>query len=65
MTIDPTSKAILQVIADNGYSVNATTTEVTATDQKTGERFIIRHEDSLYAACVELAQQVGIDLMDG
>ena len=37
---------------------------VEATDTETGERFVVRADD-LYMAAIELAQQVGIDLLDG
>jgi hypothetical protein len=37
-----------------------------ALDEKTGERFVVRHDPDLFSdAVVELAQQVGIDVTDG
>ena len=67
--MDPTTKALIETIGDAGYSVMTGTdskgnTVVQATDQTTGERFVVRAAD-LYTAVVELAQQVGIDLEDG
>ena len=37
---------------------------VEATDETTGERFVVRADD-LYVAVVKLARQVGLDLEDG
>ena len=64
--MDTRTKAIIEVIDNAGYSVmtgadsdgNAV---AEATDKTTGERFIVRADD-LYAAVIELAQQVGIEL---
>ena len=67
--MDAAAKAIIETITDAGYSVMTGADSdgnsiVEATDKATGERFVVRADD-LYAAVVELAQQVGIDLEDG
>ncbi len=67
--MNATTKAVLETIGDTGYTVmtgadrhgNAV---VEATDDHTGEKFVVRTDD-LYTAVVELAQQVGIELEDG
>lgn len=66
---DATTKALVEVISDAGYVVMIGADSngnrvVEATDEKTGERFVVRG-DNLYATVVELAQQVGIELEDG
>ena len=67
--MDVPTKAIIETIGDNGYTVmtgadrhgNAV---VEATDERTGENLVVRGDD-LYTTIVEMAQQVGIDLEDG
>ena len=60
------SKAILEIIGSAGFIVSIGVDDVTAINQETGERFIVRFDaDHFYDAVVELAQQVGIDLEDG
>ena len=63
--MDAVTKAILETIGAAGFNVNIEANSVTAIDQKTGERYIVRYADNLYDAVVELAQQIGIDLEDG
>ena len=67
--MDSTTKATIETIGNAGYSVmtgadSDGNSVVEATNNTTGERFIVRGKD-LYAAVVKLAQQVGIDLEDG
>lgn len=64
--VDAVTKTLIETIGDAGYRVltgagSDGNSVVEATDEKTRERFIVR-ADSLYAAAVELGQQVGIDL---
>ena len=67
--MDVLTNAIIDTIGDTGFTVmtgadshgNAV---VEATDERTGEKFVVR-ADRLYTAVVELAQQTGIDLEDG
>lgn len=64
---DTVTKVVLETIRDVGYAVTLTETQVTGIDTKTGERFSVRFDvakNELYDAVVELAQSVGIDLMD-
>ncbi len=64
--MEQVSKAILETIGGLGYAVMVLPTEVRAIDEKTGERFVVRHDADLFCdAVVELAQQVGIDVTDG
>ena len=67
--MDATTKALIETIDDTGYMVmtgadSHGNSVVEATDERTGEKFVVRADD-LYAAVVELAQQVGIDLEGG
>ena len=67
--MDATTKAIIETIIKTGYSVmngvdRNGNSVVEAAHETTGERFVVR-ADSLYAAIVELAQQVGLELEDG
>ena len=63
---DGVSKAVLETIGFAGFTVHVSANNVTAINQKTGERFIVRFDaDHFYDAVVALAQQVGIDLEDG
>mgnify|MGYP006908235693 CR=1 FL=1 len=64
MIDDPTTRAVLKVIADAGFNLDIGETQITATSQETGERFIVKGNDH-YSLALELACQVGIDLEDG
>ena len=58
--------AVLETIGSAGFIVSIGADDVTAINEKTGERFIVRfHAYHFYDAVVKLAQQVGIDLEDG
>ncbi|MCH7700989.1 MAG: hypothetical protein IID37_04810 [Planctomycetes bacterium] len=62
---DTVTRVVLETIQSCGYAVKVADREVSATDSKTGERFIVRFDEDkneLYAAVVELVQRVGIDL---
>ena len=64
--MDLVSKAILETVGHTGYSVTIERDRLTAVDEQSGERFIVRHgRDDFYDAVVELARQVGIELEDG
>ena len=58
------TKAILETIGSAGYTIHVNRHDLTATDQKTNERFIVRYDDDIYVAAVELTQQIGIELED-
>lgn len=58
--MDVVSKAILETIRAAGFTVYMRPTNVAATNQETGEKFIVN-----YDAVVELAQQIGLELDDG
>ncbi len=69
----PVTRAILKTIKGVGFHLGECKTfhedgamryVVNAVDSKTGESFTVTAADE-YAAVVELAQQVGIDLEDG
>ena len=63
---DSVSKAILETVGAMGFIVSIGADDVTAINEKIGERFIVRFDaDHFYDAVVELAQQVSIDLEDG
>ena len=66
--MDAVAKAMLETIGAAGYVVSISGSYgqlvVEAVNEDTGERFVVRAPD-LYAAAVELAQQVGIELEDG
>ena len=55
-------------MSDNGYRVEIGYVDalpvVVVIDERTGERFVVRG-NVLYETVVELAGQVGIELMDG
>ena len=64
--VDAVTKALIETIGDAGYHVlsgadSDGNSVVEATDEKTGECFIVRG-NGLYQAVCERAQQVGIDL---
>ena len=60
------TRAILETIGNAGFVVDLTGGSMTATDEKTGKRFIVRHPpDEIDSAVMELAKQVGIELEDG
>ena len=62
--IDTTTRIILETIGGVGYVVELTYSTghvFIATNETTGERFIVRAADPYRAAC-ELAVKVGIDL---
>ena len=65
--MDTVTKSVIETIGDAGYAVIVNAADghpvVTAIDEKTGELFIVRG-DNLYAAVVELAQQLGFGLDD-
>ena len=64
--MDPVTKAILETIGNTGYTVTIEAGRLTAVDEQSGERFIVRHgRKDFYDAVVELAQRVGIELEDG
>ena len=64
--MDSVSKAVLETNGAAGFDVRVGADNVTAINQKTGERFMVRFTaEHFYGAVVELAQQVGIDLEDG
>ena len=61
--MDQLSRILLETIGAVGYVVKVQADTVCATDQETGERFIVRHSpENFYHACVELAVMVGIEL---
>lgn len=61
--MDSVSKATLETIGSAGFTVHMSAKTLTAIDQQTGERYIVRFDaDHFYDAVVKLAQQVGIDL---
>lgn len=67
--MDAVTQALIETIGGAGYDVlvradSDGNSVVEATDEKTGEVFVVR-ADSPYAAAVELAKQVGIELADG
>ena len=66
--MDSVTKAILETIGGAGFTVSLGAADglsvVEAIDSETGERFVVRG-DNLYAATVELAEEVGIELEDG
>ncbi len=67
--MDATTKALIKTVGDAGYSVvtgadSHGNSVVEATEERTGEKFVVRADD-LYTAVVVLAQQVGVDVMDG
>ncbi len=67
--IDAPTTALIETISNAGYSLmtgadSDGNSVVEATDERTGEKFVVRGDD-LYTAVVELAQQVGLDLEDG
>lgn len=67
--MDATTKALIEVIGDAGYVVmvgadSNGNSVVEATDEKTGERFVVRGDDR-NTAVVALAERVGIELEDG
>ena len=64
--MDPTTKALIETTGAAGYVIHLDhagngTMAVTAIDEKTGERWVVRDAD-LYAAVVQVAEKVGIDL---
>ena len=64
--MDSVTKAILETIGNTGYAVTTEAGKLTAVDEQSGERFIVRYERrDFYDAVVELAQRVGIELEDG
>ena len=67
MTLDPTTRAVLEVIHQAGYATTVVKLDgiyhVTATDPA-GERWWVSGDDPYQLAC-ELAAQVGVDLADG
>ena len=68
MDIDPVTKAVLQTIKGCGYTVQVSRDgdrySVEAVAVEGGETFVVRGGD-VYLAAVELAQRVGVDMMDG
>lgn len=66
--MDTATKALIELVGDNGYRVEIGCTDgqpvVVAVDERTGERFVVRGDD-LYETVCELAVQVGIALEDG
>ena len=66
--MDAPTKAIIETIGGAGFDVQLHAKDglhiVEAIVRETGEAFIVRGDD-LYRAVVELAEQCGIDLMDG
>jgi hypothetical protein len=66
--MDTKTKTLIETISNAGYTVmtgadSDGNSVAEATDEATGEMFVVRPDD-LYAAVVELAQQVGLDLED-
>ena len=59
--MDAVTKAIIETIGNLGYVVIVGETDFVAGHEATGELFAVRAE-TLYAAAVELAVQVGIEL---
>lgn len=67
--MDEKTNTLIETIGDAGYSVmtgadSHGNSVAEATDERTGEKFVVRADD-LYAAVVVLAQQVGVDVTDG
>ncbi len=67
--MDPTTKALIETIGNVGYLVMLSVDDsgqqvVEATDEQTGEYFVVRGDD-LYTVAVELAEQVCIEWVDG
>lgn len=61
--MDYLSRILLETIGGAGYVVNVEADTITAIDDETGERFIVRHKpENLYDACIEFAIMVGFDL---
>lgn len=67
MQLDTATRAVLETIQAAGYAVTVKPNQVAAIDNKTAETFIVRFDNPhrIYDATMELAQRVGIDLMDG
>lgn len=59
------TKAILATIAAAANTIQINSQDVTAIHNQTNERFIVRFDDDIYVAAVELAEQMGIELDDG
>ena len=63
--MDATTKVLIETIGAAGFVVEIGYAHelpvVTATDEQTGERFVVRGAD-LYETVVEVAGQVGIEL---
>ena len=63
--VDAVTEAILETIHKAGFTVYIRPTNVAATNQETGEKFIVNYDENFYDAVVELAQQIGLELEDG
>ncbi len=60
------SRVILELVGAAGFTITIDADKVTAVNQETGERFIVRYEPDYFCeATMELAQQVGMQLEDG
>ncbi len=63
--IDRESEGKLATTHKAGFTVYIRPTNVAATNQKTGEKFIVNYDGDIYDAVVEPSQQIGIELEDG
>ncbi len=66
--MDPTTKALIETIGNVGYAVALRVDDdgqqvVEATDEQTGEYFVVRGDD-LYVVAVALVEWVGIRVTD-
>ena len=65
--IDAVTKCLIETIGGAGYAVAITgdsdRVTITAIDERTEERFIVRGAD-VYSAAVELSEQLGFELDD-
>lgn len=59
--MDRVAIAIIEQIGSLGYEIIVGENDLVATDEEIGEVFAVR-ASTLYAAAVELAEQVGVDL---
>ena len=68
MTLDPTTRAVLETIKGCGFTVTAKRDDdgcsFQAVSVETDETFIVKGDD-VYATACELAEKCGVDVMDG
>ena len=66
--MDAVTKSVIETIGDAGFVVMLSHVNglhvIEATAQDTGELFVVTGDD-LRTTAIELAEQVGIELMDG